>query len=72
MAEGDVVSKFSNVIAYLSSIYKKAEGENRKYKNSKHKVFKNVLVQDIPKMMVLPGTNGSGKSTFFYVFGFFK
>lgn len=34
------------------------------------KVFKNTLVQDIPKMMVLLGANGSGKSTFFDVFGF--
>lgn len=35
-----------------------------------YKAFKNALVQDIPKMMVLLGTNGSGKSTFFDVFGF--
>lgn len=35
-----------------------------------YKVFKNALVQDIPKMMVLLGANGSGKSTFFDVFGF--
>lgn len=35
-----------------------------------YKVFKNAVVQDIPKMMVLLGANGSGKSTFFDVFGF--
>lgn len=35
-----------------------------------YKVFKDTLVKDIPKMMVLLGTNGSGKSTFFDVFGF--
>lgn len=35
-----------------------------------YKVFKNVFVEDIPKMMVLLGANGSGKTTFFDVFGF--
>jgi predicted ATPase len=35
-----------------------------------YKVFKNAQVQDIPKMMVLLGVNGSGKSTFFDIFGF--
>jgi predicted ATPase len=35
-----------------------------------YRVFKDTLVKDIPQMMVLLGTNGSGKSTFFDVFGF--
>jgi predicted ATPase len=34
------------------------------------KVFKKTIVKDLPKMAVLLGTNGSGKSTFFDVFGF--
>jgi len=34
------------------------------------KVFKKATIQNIPKMTVLLGTNGSGKSTFFDVFGF--
>lgn len=34
------------------------------------KVFKRTTVKNIPKMTVLLGTNGSGKSTFFDVFGF--
>jgi len=34
------------------------------------KVFKNTNVKNLPKMIVLVGTNGSGKSTFFDVFGF--
>jgi len=34
------------------------------------KVFKHTTVKDLPKMAVLLGTNGSGKSTFFDVFGF--
>jgi predicted ATPase len=34
------------------------------------KVFKKATIQNIPKMAVLLGTNGSGKSTFFDVFGF--
>jgi predicted ATPase len=34
------------------------------------KVFKKTTVKDLPKMGVLLGTNGSGKSTFFDVFGF--
>ena len=33
------------------------------------KVFKNTTVKNLPKMAVLLGTNGSGKSTFFEVFG---
>ncbi len=35
-----------------------------------YKVFKKTTVSDLPKMAVLLGTNGSGKSTFFDVFGF--
>lgn len=34
------------------------------------KVFKKTTIGDLPKMAVLLGTNGSGKSTFFDVFGF--
>lgn len=34
------------------------------------KVFKNTSITDLPKMAVLLGTNGSGKSSFFDVFGF--
>jgi predicted ATPase len=34
------------------------------------KVFKKTTVKELPKMTVLLGTNGSGKSTFFDVFGF--
>jgi predicted ATPase len=34
------------------------------------KVFKKTTVNNLPKMAVLVGTNGSGKSTFFDVFGF--
>jgi predicted ATPase len=34
------------------------------------KVFKKTTVRNLPKMAVLVGTNGSGKSTFFDVFGF--
>lgn len=34
------------------------------------KVFKKTSIKDLPKMAVLLGTNGSGKSTFFDVFGF--
>ncbi len=34
------------------------------------KVFKKTTVGNLPKMAVLLGTNGSGKSTFFDVFGF--
>ncbi len=33
-------------------------------------VFKEVTVKNLPKMAVFLGTNGSGKSTFFDVFGF--
>jgi predicted ATPase len=35
-----------------------------------YKVFKKVSVKDLPKMLVLLGANGSGKSTFFDVMGF--
>ncbi|MFN5309444.1 MAG: AAA family ATPase [Candidatus Kapaibacterium sp.] len=35
-----------------------------------YKVFKKTVVKDLSKMTVLLGTNGSGKSTFFDVFGF--
>lgn len=35
-----------------------------------YKVFKKTIVKDLSKMTVLLGTNGSGKSTFFDVFGF--
>ena len=34
------------------------------------KVFKKATIKDLPKMVVILGTNGSGKSTFFDVFGF--
>lgn len=34
------------------------------------KVFKKTTIKNLPKMAVLLGTNGSGKSTFFDVFGF--
>ncbi len=34
------------------------------------KVFKKTSIKDLPKMAVLLGSNGSGKSTFFDVFGF--
>ena len=34
------------------------------------KVFKETTVKDLSKMAVLLGTNGSGKSSFFDVFGF--
>lgn len=34
------------------------------------KVFKSTTIKKLPKMAVLVGTNGSGKSTFFDVFGF--
>jgi predicted ATPase len=34
------------------------------------KVFKKTTIKDLPKMAVFLGTNGSGKSTFFDVFGF--
>jgi predicted ATPase len=35
-----------------------------------YKVFKKATVKNLPKMLVLLGTNGSGKSTFFDVLGF--
>ena len=35
-----------------------------------YKAFKNTTVKELPKMAVLLGSNGSGKSTFFDVFGF--
>lgn len=34
------------------------------------KVFKKAIIKNIPQMSVILGTNGSGKSTFFDVFGF--
>ncbi|KAK3582497.1 hypothetical protein CHS0354_024044 [Potamilus streckersoni] len=39
-------------------------------KIKKYKSFKDASVSNIPKMMVVLGSNGSGKSTFFDVFGF--
>ncbi len=35
-----------------------------------YKAFKDTHIQDLPKMCVFLGANGSGKSTFFDVFGF--
>lgn len=35
-----------------------------------YKVFKKTIIKPLPQMAVLLGTNGSGKSTFFDVFGF--
>lgn len=34
------------------------------------KVFRDVHIQDIPKLSVIVGANGSGKTTLFEVFGF--
>lgn len=42
--------------------------ESIKVKN--YKVFRNIYVKDIPNMAVFLGMNGSGKSTFFDIFGF--
>ncbi len=36
------------------------------------KAFKNTLINDIPKLCVIIGANGTGKSTFFDVFDFLK
>jgi predicted ATPase len=36
------------------------------------KAFKNAELRDVPRMCVLVGANGSGKSSFFSVFGFLK
>ncbi|MBR3664040.1 MAG: AAA family ATPase [Desulfovibrio sp.] len=36
------------------------------------KVFQNVTIEDLPKFCVIVGANGSGKTTFFDVFGFLK
>jgi len=36
------------------------------------KAFKNTLMSDIPKLCVIVGANGTGKSTFFDVFDFLK
>ena len=36
------------------------------------RAFKNVEMRDIPKMSILVGANGTGKSTLFSVFGFLK
>lgn len=35
-----------------------------------YKVFKDSVVKNLPKMSVFLGQNGSGKTTFFDVFGF--
>ncbi|MFH0822157.1 MAG: AAA family ATPase, partial [Pseudomonadota bacterium] len=37
-----------------------------------YRVFRHAELKDIPQMSVLVGANGSGKSTFFDVFGFLK
>ncbi|MFO8233550.1 MAG: AAA family ATPase, partial [Longimonas sp.] len=42
--------------------------ESLKLKN--FKVFKDVVIKDLPGMSVFMGTNGSGKTTLFDVFGF--
>lgn len=42
--------------------------ESLRIKN--YKIFKDVLIKDIPNMAVFLGANGSGKSTLFDVFGF--
>ncbi|HRY18567.1 MAG TPA: AAA family ATPase [Candidatus Competibacteraceae bacterium] len=36
------------------------------------KVFRDVHIREIPKLSVIVGANGSGKSTFFEVFGFLR
>ncbi len=41
-----------------------------KIKVTNYKVFKNAEIKELPDMCVFLGTNGSGKSTFFDVFGF--
>ena len=35
-----------------------------------YRVFQDIELQNLPKLMVLVGANGSGKSTFFDIFGF--
>ena len=37
-----------------------------------YRLFRNVLLNDLPRMVVVVGTNGSGKSTLFDVFTFLK
>jgi len=37
-----------------------------------YRVFRNVIISDIPQMAVFVGANGSGKSTLFDVFGFLR
>lgn len=36
------------------------------------KIFQDITIKDIPPLCVVVGANGSGKSTFFQVFGFLK
>lgn len=36
------------------------------------KIFQDIIIKDIPPLCVVVGANGSGKSTFFQVFGFLK
>ncbi len=36
------------------------------------KVFRDVHIQEIPKLSVMVGANGSGKTTFFEIFGFLR
>ena len=42
--------------------------ESLKIRN--YKVFRNVEIRDIPNLAVFLGKNGTGKSTFFDIFGF--
>ena len=44
--------------------------ESLKIRN--YKVFRNVEIRDIPNLAVFLGKNGTGKSTFFDIFGFLK
>ena len=37
-----------------------------------YRLFRNVLLNDLPQMVVVVGANGSGKSTLFDVFTFLK
>jgi predicted ATPase len=36
------------------------------------RAFKNVEMKDIPRLAVIVGANGTGKSTLFQVFGFLR